>query len=76
MSNLNIIAKFVISTKEKSLQETLQRLDFDGGATCEDFSFVEMTIIGWIGLSKKKNNFNSSRNLTKSRTFENKSQNT
>jgi len=33
----------VISTKEKSSPETRQRLDFDCGATCEDFSFVEMT---------------------------------
>ena len=34
---------FVISTKEKSSQETLQRLGFRCGATRGDFSFVEMT---------------------------------
>ena len=36
---------FVISTKEKSSREALQRLDFRYGVTCGDFSFVEMTMI-------------------------------
>jgi len=40
-----IYTKFVISTKEKSPQEALQRLDIRYGVTCEDFSFVEMTNI-------------------------------
>lgn len=31
--------RFVISTKEKSSQETRQRLVFRCGATCGDFSF-------------------------------------
>jgi hypothetical protein len=39
----NYLVLLVISTKEKSPQETLQRLVFRCGATYEDFSFVEMT---------------------------------
>ena len=41
----NYSVQFVISTKEKSSQETRQRSAFRNGAACEDFSFVEMTIL-------------------------------
>ncbi|KOP37978.1 hypothetical protein DBB36_04560 [Flavobacterium sp. WLB] len=42
--NTLLYHNIVISTKEKSPQETLQRLaNYLCGATCEDFSFVEMT---------------------------------
>ena len=34
-----------ISTKEKSSQEARQRLNSRCGVSCEDFSFVEMTIL-------------------------------
>ena len=52
----------VISTKEKSPREALQRLDFRCGVTCEDFSFVEMTKIVVI-LDKNKKNPHQSASL-------------
>ncbi len=46
------VFKFVISTKEKSPQEALQRLDMRCGVTCEDFSLRRNDKIAEINAKK------------------------